>query len=233
MGKKIDRFAAAVLLTGLTFVVFIRISGNIPAACIFSFVAAALFRLVLRKTSNRKKISKSAARRILNSWAWESEKSARDKITALLRPSETDLPITCILRPQGFSISKSDIFTQWKAHTGQPRLIIAGTCPADGNAISFAEPLKNPSILLLDANKLIPRIRKSGMYPQEVHSIPETIRLMRVAIANLPAKCPWTRSALTGLIAFSLYMLHGNPLSLLLALCMLFLSGISYRARKT
>lgn len=233
MGKKIDRLTSVILLTIAIFVLCIRLCGSIPAACAFSFIAAMLFHQIQRRSSRRGRMSASSARRLLNSWAWESEDVVRAKVTALLRPEEAALPLVCILRPQGFAISKSDVFSNWKAHAGQQRMIIAGTCRADGSAIAFAEPLKNPSVLLLDAGKLLPRIRKSGLQPPNERSIRETTAALCAAIAGLPGRCSWTRTALTGLIAFSLYLLHGNPLSLTLALALLFLSGVSFRSRRT
>lgn len=233
MGKKIDRLAVAALFIALFFIACFKISGSIAVACVCSLLAIVPLRYVLQSFSEKHKKSAADARRILDSWVWESEETAKEKIHTLLNPEEATLPIVFILRPKGFSISKSDIFSQWKAHPGNHHLIIAGTCHADTNAVIFAESLRNPAIILLDAGKLVPRIRKSDICLPSERTLRDTIRLFRSGISSIVSRCSWMRISVTAFVAFFLYLLHGNPLSLILALCLLFLAGISFRVHKT
>lgn len=233
MGRKIDRFGILLLATAGLFTLFIRVFRSIPAACLLTFLTCAALRKVFSFKKAKQKMSKGDALAILSQWAFEDKESTSSKIADLLNTEPDHPKLICIIRPISFGLSKSDVFSQWESHAGADSIVIAATCYADGQSIAFAETLRQPTVEIIDAGKLLPKIRKSDLQPPERRPIQEILRWVKTAAIALPSRLPWYRSLFFGLMMMILYLITGSLCYLILSIGSWFLAGTSLRVRKT
>lgn len=225
MGKTIDRLMLlAACATGL-YLLWMRIFGNILLACGLSFAICALWIRFAHGRGGR--MTAAQAQAILERWAFGPDDEARVQILRLLRVDAEDL--IYLPRPPAASMSMGDVFSAWKAHRNRSRIVLAAPCRADGRAQAFARTLREPTVEIADAQRLIGKIRRSDLEPPRIPRGRQLLHRLRMCLYALPGHRPWRQSAAFGLLLLPVYWLTGNPAYLFLGIGALFLAGISLR----
>lgn len=231
MGKTIDRAILFIVITAAVYTAFIQISGSIPAAILLTLLCGLLLRRALRGRLPRKKLTTLEAQALLKQWAFAPDSEAVEAIASLMRIEKPE-QLIYLSRSPAVALSISDVFNAWKAHSGEDKIILSAPCYADTRARTFARTLKAPCVELLDAAKLIPRIRASNLQPPRVPLGRAMLSRLQSILTELPGRRPWHRSALIGLGLLAFYWITANPVYLFLAIGMLFLAGVTLRLRR-
>lgn len=225
MGRWIDRAVLLALTALLLYLLFFAAFGSVGIACGFSFLCCTLLRRIC--PTGRYNMTKYQAKAILERWAYGSDDSAKTQLSTLLNHHGELIYLT---KHPTATLSMSDIFSVWKKHQNSERITVAAVCFADGRAKAFAATLHSPSVEIMDAQRLIPIIRRSALSSPQAPQGRQLVRHIRLRIASLPERRPWHRSMLTGLGLMLVYLLTGSAAYLALSIGSLFIAGISVRA---
>lgn len=229
MGKLIDRTVLIALTAAALYLLFLSAFRSIiPAACM-AFLCCTL--LIHTRRGRPGRMTRHQAQTILEHWAYGPDEQARVQIELLIGPGKPDGELVYLPKHPSATISMTDVFGAWKANRSTKKLLLASVCHADGRARTFARTLQEPSVVILDASRLLPLIRKSSI---PVPRSPGGRRLaakLRLSLSELPVRRPWYKSLATGIGLMLVYLLSGNAAYLALATAMLFLAGISIRSR--
>lgn len=228
MGRKIDRLALLTLAAVVLYIVFLNAFGSIALACIMTFpVCAALIR-IWKKRAPLARMTRFQAKEILRKWAYGSDEDVRRELLPLIRSGGK---VIYLPRHPTASVGMGDVFGAWKANRSEDHIVIAAPCYADGRARTFARTLEKPSVSIMDAPKLIPLIRKSGLPAPNAPLGRNLIYRFREMLAALPGRRPWYRNLLLGLAMMLIYLASGRAAYLILSVGMLLLAGIGVRMR--
>ncbi|MBQ9951038.1 MAG: hypothetical protein IJO98_02720 [Clostridia bacterium] len=229
MGKWIDRAAMAALTALGLYILFLQAFGSVPAAAVLSF--ACTLMLVRRRSLRGAKyrLTRMQAEAILQKLAYGDDAEARCRIALLTNCPEAEL--VYLGKHPTASVGTGDVFGAWKSHRGEQRLVLAAPCYADSRARAFAKTLREPSVEIADAAKLIPLLRKSGWDGQETGSFSARFSRLKAFCSDLPCRRPWPKNLLTGLFLLIFYLFTGNILYLIVSMGMLLRAGAGIRAR--
>lgn len=231
MGRIIDRAVLVALIATVLYFLFVQAFKSVSIACMLAFgCCAVLVRRVFHRPRSERMNSAQAAK-LLEEWAYGPDDAARTKIARLLSIEDAQT-LVYLPRHPAAAITMSDVFSAWKAHAGQERLLLAAPCRADGKARAFAKTLKSPAVELADAQRLIALIRRSDLEAPRVPRLRTLLERLRLAVAVLPERRSWKQNLLFGALLMPVYLLTNNPSYLFLGLAALFLAGVSLRLRR-
>lgn len=231
MGKSIDRIVLTALLAAALYLLFLQSFRSVWLACVLSFVCSAMIVRRVLRAPRCARMTTAQASALLERWAYGPDDEAEAHIAGLLAPGE-GCKLVYLPRHPAAAISMSDVFSAWKAHRRESRLILAAPCRADGRAKTFARTLQEPAVEIADAPRLAALIRRSGLEPPHVPPFSAWFARLRLAVCALPERRPWKQSALYGLLLIPVYLITNNPAYLFLGLAALFLAGVSLRLRR-
>ena len=231
MGKSIDRIVLTALLAASLYLLFVQAFRSVWLACALSFACSAMILRRVLRAPRRARMTTAQASALLERWAYGPDDEAETRIAKLLDHGE-DCALVYLPRHPAAAVSMGDVFSAWKAHRRENRLILAAPCRADGRAKTFARTLQDPSVEIADAPQLVALIRRSGLEPPHVPRFSAWLAKLRLAVCALPERRPWKQSALYGLLLIPVYLLTSNPAYLFLGLASLFLAGISLRLHR-
>ena len=232
MGKLIDRITLTALIAAALYLLFVRALQSVWPACALSFVCSAVIVRHLLRRPRCARMTVAQANLLLERWAFGSDDEAEAHIAGLLDPGE-DCALVYLPRHPAAAISMGDVFSVWKAHRGEKRIVLAAPCRADGRARTFARTLQEPAVEIADAPRLTALIRRSNLEPPRAPRFRAWFAKLRLAISALPERRSWKQRALYGLLLFPVYLLTDNPAYLFLSLAALFLAGVSLRLRRS
>lgn len=230
MGRRVDRWALFLLGMPFFYGLSLRLTDSIAASAALTSLLLALLRQLIRRSSyfQGNRMSRAQAEAILFQWACLSEEEAFQRITGIVGKRDN---LVCIARHPSLSLSLGDVFSVWKNHRDEDRLVIASTVRADARAKGLARTLHHPRVELIDAPCLIRFIRRSDLMPPKIPAGQILLRRLRDGIAHLCERRSWLKGAAIGLLLMFLYLLTGNVLYLALSVADLFFAGISLRNR--
>ena len=155
IGKWIDRAALTALGAAGFYLFFLNAGLGIYASCALAFVCMVLLRQVIRGIPVKRRVSKARAEAALMSIAMMGEDEARE---ALVRLTGQEDIIPVLKHPEG-AYTVDMMYELWRKHGDVARVVV--TCTAEGKAREFA---KERGIELIDREKLIKRIQRTGLY---------------------------------------------------------------------
>lgn len=227
MGKWIDRAVLTAFIAAALYLLFLSAFGSVLASAGMSFTCCALLIHARRKKPQR--MTRQQAKTLLECWAYGPDDEAKRRIESLTDLSDAKL-IYLPKHPTAV-LSTSDVFSAWKAGRGEQKLVLAAPCHTDGRARTFAHTLQHPDVTILDSSRLIPLIRKSGLTASGTPHPRYRLHRLCTLMAELPRRRPWYKSLASGAVLMLLYLFSGSVSYLFLATAMLFISGVSLRAR--
>ena len=224
MGKRIDRAVLWALCAAGFYVFYLNAWGKIALAGVAAFVSCALLRRLLSRVRLPYRMPAAQARAALWRVAALSDAEAEERLKALARwrwPGE-DFCLTPVLKHPEATLSSGDVLNAWKANREAGRLVIAATCPAEPRALYCASRLNTPAVAVLDSRALTRLLRAPGAPKVAEDEPPEPLRRrLRDALARARAIPPKPRNAALAAALLLLYLLRGNPLTLIGALALL------------
>jgi len=232
MGRIIDRIVLYSALGAGLYILFLNLSG-LPVAALFMSIACCvpLIRHHSRRASGVH-MTALEAQEILTRLAFGDDGEAQVQIEKLLKPAASH-ELCYLPRHPSAAISVSDVFSAWKRLQGRQHIILAAACHADARAKAFARSLRNPSVEIADAARLLPMIRRSDLpKPQHARGRALAGRLKR-AILTLPGLRPWPKHLLYGFLLSAAYLLTGSAAYLFLGTASMFLAAAAWRLKRT
>ena len=205
IGKTIDRAVLTALGAAGLYLFFLNAGLGIVGSCALTFVCMALLRQVIRGIPVKRGATKRQAEAALLSIALMAEEDAREALIALT--GQADI-IPVLRHPEGvFTVDM--LYELWREHGDGVRVVV--TCSPEGKAGDFA---KERSIDLIDREKLVKRIQKTGLYvPRDAPKPPLRSRLR--PLWERPIK-PRVLIAVIGLMLT--YLTAGHVMCLICAL---------------
>lgn len=235
MGKRIDRAVLWALCAAGFYIFYLNAWGSIPLACLAAFVSCALLRRLLSRVRLPHRMPAVQARAALWRVAALSDAEAEERLAALARwrwPGES-FRLTPVLKHPEATLSSGDVLNAWKANREAGRLVIAATCPAEPRALYCARRLKDPAVAVLDSRALIRLLRAPGAPQVAEPATPLPLfRRLGDALHRACMARAKPRNALLAAGLLLLYLLRGNPLTLLAALALLWQLGAALIARR-
>ena|GEM_PF-4645678 len=242
MIRRIDRIVLWMLILCALFVGFMAASGDrIPVAAGASALSCLLLRRlwegVRRRFGGRsRRARRQYARLLLNQWLLLPPEEMRDKLRALLvrrlpgySPDES---LICLpFAPTSRALDADLMLSQWRAHRGEARIVLAALCPADPSARQWAEKLSRPTLRVVDGAAL------EDMLIREHRAVPageEGARksaLSPAAFRRLLGRVHPLKASLYALLALGLYLFSGR-LIYLSAFALLFTMAALRAARR-
>ncbi len=229
MGRWIDRAVQIAFIALILYLLFVSAFGSILASCCLSFACCALLFHHRRIRGEKYRMTKPQAQAILERWAYGSDVEAEVQIKALLSKRQGEL--VYLPKHPTATLSMGDVFGAWKGHRDANKLIVAAVCPSDGKARTFAATLQLPSVEIVDAQQLIPLVRRSTLAPPRMPRGKQALDKLKLRLSALPNRRPWHRNLLIGLGLMLLYLITGSAVYLFLSIGTLFLAGIGLRIR--
>ena len=231
MGKRIDRLAGTAMMALVLYIFFIQVFESIPAACGMTLLCGIYLRQLFKGRHLGRRLSTLQAQQLLNQWAFGPDEDTKAAIAGLFQESSTE-SLIYLPRHPSVLLSTSDIFNTWKAHRGEKSIRIAAVCYADARARAFAGTLREPSVEIIDAARLIPKIRKSELQAPAMPKGSLLLQRLKELLTAMPGRRPGYRNALLGAGMFGIYWITNNPLYLFLSMGTLFLAGAALRLRQ-
>lgn len=229
MGKIIDRIVLMLFFTVALYAFFLNALQSVPAAIALTLLVGALMRSTIQKRRRRWRMTAFEARTLMRRWAFLPDGEAERWIASLLLPQT---PMVYVGRHPSSALSVNDVYALWRAHAGEDRFVLATLCEADPRARMFSRTLKNPAVELLDAPKLLPKIRASELEPPRLPRGGALAAHVRELLVRLPERRPWNQTMLIGLGLLAVYWLTANVGYLFASLAMLLIAGVSLRTRR-
>lgn len=229
MGKWIDRAVLVTLTAFGLYILFLQAFGSVYAAAGLSFACTLM---IVRRRSHRGArylLTRMQAETILQKLAYGDDGEAHSRIARLTGCSEEEL--VYLAKHPTASVGMSDVFGAWKSNRDKPRLVIAAPCYADSRARAFAKTLREPSVEIADASRLIPQLRKHGLDGLQSDRLSARLSRMKKFFSDAPSRRPWPKNLLTGLFLLLLYLISGNILYLIASMVMLLLAGAGIRSQ--
>lgn len=155
IGNMIDRAALTALGAAGFYLFFLNAGLGIVGSCALAFVCMVLLRQVIKGIPFKQSVTKARAEAALLSIALMGEADAREALIALTGQAG----IILVLRhPEGvFTVDM--MYELWREHGDGVGVVV--TCTAEGKAKGFA---RERNIELIDGEKLVKRIQKTGLY---------------------------------------------------------------------
>lgn len=229
MGKFIDRTVLGLLYILALYAFLMRTFQSIPVAAAMTLIGGVLLRIILRKRRPRRRMTTFEAKMLMERWVFLPDGEAERCIASLL-PEKT--PLVYASRHPSATLSINDIYGLWRAHAAEEHMTLVTLCEADARARRFSRTLKNPCVTLLDAPKLLPKIRASEFEPPRLPRGSALAARLREQLAHLPDHRPWNQTMLIGLGLLAVYWLTANVGYLFASLGMLLLAGVSLRTHR-
>lgn len=229
MGKFIDRSVFILLSISVLYAFLMHTFQSIPVAAATTLIGSALLRIILRKRRPHRRMTAFEAKMLMERWAFLPDGEAERCIASLL-PEKT--PMVYVSRHPSATLSVNDIYGLWRAHAAEEHMTLVTLCEADARARRFSRTLKNPSVALLDAPKLLPKIRASELEAPRLPRGSALAMRLRKRLAHLPDRRPWSQTLMIGLGLLAVYWLTANVGYLFASLGMLLLAGVSLRSRR-
>lgn len=229
MAGIIDR-AVLMAASALAFYLyFLNAWQSVPLACALAFIGCAILETLLRKRPQRRRISGSMARHALYQIAQMPDAEGLAAIEALIRWRwpERNASLCALLKYPESSLSPAEIFSLWKDHRSEERLLIACTCPCDRRGLAFARTLDHPKVAVVDARGLTALLRRRDCPIQLAQAErPPFMARLKARTARARAAKPTLREGIWALGSLMMYLIWGNPLQLVIALVTLFHLGV-------
>lgn len=225
-GKIADRIMFTLLGGTLLYLFFLNAWGSIPLACALAFLSCLSMRFLIKKRPVRYKCTRRQAESILLSIAVSDDDSAHEALKDLIfkkYPGESCTLVPVLKHPSA-SLSTGDVFSHWKKHRGEERLLIAATCVSDARAVMYANELRSPKVAVIDRRKLLRIIRTSCPPPEKTAPASLITRLKSIP-GRLSLRFSAPKNALFGVLFILMYLFSGNGVYLFSGLFSLFMFG--------
>lgn len=239
MGKKIDIFILSAVSACALYFYFYRNIRNHVLSIALALLCWLLLRRILRKcthaVSNSSWLKRRSMRRRASSnlmkLACAPKEDAHQQISQLIHSAyDIDCSIETIQLPPTASLSQERLFSTWRDHVGEERLLICTTGGTGDECKILADGLKKPRVALLGAAQLAQLIAE---HPSCVYLTDDEKRRrqfnMRPALHMLINRRNAPRCALCSLSMLGMYLMTGAPLYCASALILLLIVLLSLR----
>ena len=169
---QIDRILFWLILLGALFAGCMALSGDqMLFSAVFACAACLGMKRLFQAASARmkgrsRKIRKQYARAELTRWALLPADEAKGNVIALFNdfhPAEAPL-LLLPLSPASKSFDADAVISAWKNSQGESHLTLAALCPANEEALRWAEKLEHPTVSLIDGPMLAKQIIEKDIF---------------------------------------------------------------------
>ena len=148
MGRRLDGIAlGAACVTGL-YLFFLNAWRSIPLAALLTMACGALMRLLRLGKPARRRCTPGQARAELKRIAELDDAAAEQALGEVIRSrygTEEYRVVPALKHPEA-RLSVGDVFSAWKAHRGEARIVVAATCPCEPRAKLCAREYRHPVV---------------------------------------------------------------------------------------
>jgi len=229
-GRIIDRAALSLLGTSAAYLLFLNAGLSIGASAVLAFACACLARAAIVMRPRRFAASASQAEAALAHILAQPDPAAKAALVDLARAAGAaeSSRIVPLLLSSGDLLDVRDVWRLWRRCRGDARLTIAVPCPATREAAACAAGLRDPVVVLLDRERLMRAVRRTGRYVPAGAAGPPPLRRLRRAIGALADRRTGARAPLTGLALLGTYLATGRAVCLALSMLVLLYTGVTW-----